>query len=143
MWRVPFEPGILKAVSRKNGKTVLTREIHTAGKAARIELIADRTSIRADGKDLSYITARIVDKDGNLVPNADHLLRFSITGPARIAGTDNGYQADTISFQSTERKAWKGLALAIIRSSSKKGNITLKATAKGLPPISIALKTRE
>jgi beta-galactosidase len=141
MWRVPFNPGIVKAVSRKNGKTVLIKEIKTAGKPAKIELKADRSMIKADGEDLSFITVRILDKDGNLAPDADNLIEFSVSGPGSIAGTDNGYQADTVSLKSNKRKCWKGLALAIIQSSEKKGNITVKATGQGLPPASIVLKT--
>ena len=90
MWRVKYEPGTLKAVSRKDGKVVLTREIHTAGKPAKIELSADRKNIKADGKDLSFITVKILDKDGNIVPNADNLVNFKINGNAFIAGVDNG-----------------------------------------------------
>src|SRR5688500_10876563 len=71
MWRVPFEPGTLKAVSRNNGKTVMTRTINTAGEPAKIELSADRRTIKADGKDLSYVTIRMTDKNGNLVPDAN------------------------------------------------------------------------
>lgn len=143
MWRVPFEPGIVKAVSRKNGRTVLIKEIKTAGKPYRIELMADRKTIKADGKDLSFITARVVDKDGNMVPDADNLLKFSTTGTIKIIGTDNGYQADTVSLKKAERKAWKGMALAIIQSSQKKGNSTLTVTSTGLLPGTIALKTAD
>jgi beta-galactosidase len=139
MWRIAFEPGTLKAVSRKNGKTVLVKEIRTAGMPARIEMKADRKSIKADGKDLSFVTIRVLDKDGSLVPNADDLISFSVAGPGVLAATDNGYQADTTSFKSRQRKCWKGMALAIIRSSGKKGNITLTANTKGLPPAVIRL----
>lgn len=140
MWRVPFENGELKAISKKNGKKVLEKIIRTAGPAARIELVADRNMIHTNGKDLSFVTARIVDKDGNLVPDAGHLLRFSVSGAGVITATDNGYQADTSSFQSTERKCWKGMALVIVRSSGKQGNITLRATAEGLRPSILTLK---
>jgi beta-galactosidase len=141
LWRVPFEPGTLKAISRKNGKTVLIKEIRTAGKPARIELAADRKIIRADGKDLSFITVRVVDHHGNSVPDADNLVQFSVSGAGTLAGTDNGYQADTISLKSSQRKCWKGMALAIIQSSGKKGNITLRATGSGLSPAILTLKT--
>jgi beta-galactosidase len=120
MWRVSFEAGTLKAVSRKNGKIVLTKEIKTVGNPARIELIVDNTNLKADGKDLSFVTVRIVDKKGNLVTYADNLIKFSITGNGAIIGTDNGYQADTGSLKSRERKCWKGLALAIIQSTKKR-----------------------
>lgn len=140
MWRVPFEPGVLKAISRKNGKTVLIKEIKTAGKPAKIELMADRKAIRADGKDMCFITARIVDAAGNTVPGANNLIQFSISGNAKITGTDNGYQADTVSLTSHNRQAWKGMALVMVRSSVKKGNSTLTARSPGLVPATIALK---
>lgn len=142
-WRVPFEAGTIKAVSRKNGKVVLEKKINTAGDPARIELIADRTQINADGKDLSFITARILDKDGNLVPDADNLLNWKITGAGFLAATDNGYQADTVSFKSSARQCWKGMALGIVQNNTKKGNITVLVTAAGLPATSITLRTKE
>ena len=141
MWRVPFESGILRAISRKNGKTVLTKEIKTAGKAAIIELTADRKIIKADGKDLSFITVKILDKDGNLVPAANHLIEFSISGNATIAATDNGYQADTLSLTNHKRSAWKGMAMVIVKSSVKKGNSTLTAHAPGIKPAMLVLKS--
>lgn len=140
MWRVPFEAGTLKAQSSKNGKIVLSKEIKTAGQPARIQLVADKTNLKASGNDLSFITVKIVDRQGNLVPYADNLIEFKITGNGKIVGTDNGYQADTISLQSNKRNCWKGLALAIIQSSEKKGNITLIATSAGLPIASIILR---
>ncbi|MBP6023481.1 sugar-binding domain-containing protein [Ferruginibacter sp.] len=140
MWRVPFTPGTIKAVSRKNKKTVLVKEIKTAGAPVKIELTADKKIIKSGGNDLCFITARIVDKDGNTVPDAGNLVKFSIAGNATIAATDNGYQADTVSFSSTQRTAWKGMALAIVKPGSKKGNSTLTARADGLTSGTIALK---
>ncbi|NCI48174.1 DUF4982 domain-containing protein [Sediminibacterium sp. WSJ-3] len=140
MWRVPFEPGTLKAVSRKAGKTVLVKEISTAGRPARIELAADKIYKPRDGNNLVYITARITDSSGNTVPGADNTIRFSVTGDARIAGSDNGYQADSSSLQKPVRKAWKGLVLALVRITGKKGNSTLTATSPGLPIAYITLK---
>lgn len=141
MWRVSFEPGVLKAVSRRQGKTVLIREIHTAGAPAQISISADRKRIKADGKDLSFVTVQVQDKDGFPVPEADNTITFSLNGAGTVVATDNGYQADTSSFQSLHRKCWKGLALAIVRSTQKQGNITLNATSPGLAPASISLKT--
>jgi beta-galactosidase len=143
IWRLPFEPGTLKVISRKNGKIVLIKEIKTAGKPAQIELTADRKIIKADGNDLCFITARILDKDGNPVPDADNLISFSITGNANIAATDNGYQADIVSFTSQKRQVWKGKALVIVKALPKKGNSTLTATAVGFKPTAIRLKIAE
>jgi beta-galactosidase len=140
MWRVPFEAGTLKVISRKNGKTVLTKEIRTADDAVRIELVADKTNLKANSRDLSFITVKILDRNGNLVPNANNKIEFKITGNGKVAGTDNGYQADTVSLQSNKRNCWKGLALVIIQSTEKKGNITLTAASPGLLPASIILR---
>lgn len=132
MWRVPFAEGTLKAVSRKNGQTVLTRNIATAGKPSKIQLIADRTSIKADGRDLSFVTVKILDEKGNLVPNASHLVNFKIEGEGSITGVDNGYQASLEPFKANYRKAYNGLCLAIVQAKEKPSKITLKATSEGL-----------
>lgn len=138
-WKVPFEPGTLKAVSRKDGKVVLTKEIHTAGKPYKIELLADKKVISKAGKDLSFVTVKVLDKAGNLVPYADILIHFTINDKGKIAGLDNGYQADTSSFQGNQHHIWKGLGSAIIRSSGKAGTITLSASSDGLKPATIDL----
>lgn len=142
-WRVPYEPGQLRVISKKSGKMVMEKTIHTAGAAYRIELVADKKQLKADGKDLSFITARILDREGKLVPDAGHLIQFTVSGNGQIAGTDNGYQADTRSLKSPDRHAWKGLALLILQSTGKKGNITLKASAPGLKPAIIILSATD
>ncbi len=139
MWRLTFEPGTLKAVSRKDGKVVLEREIKTAGKAARIALQADRKTIRADGEDLSFITVKVLDKDGNLVPDASQLIKFNLSDNASIAGVDNGNSVDHDSFKAKERKAFNGMCLVVIQSKKKKGDIKLTASADGLQPATINL----
>jgi len=142
MWRIKFEPGTLKAVSRKDGKVILTREIHTAGKPAKIELVADRKNIKADGKDLSFITVKILDKDGNVVPDANNLVNFKINGNAFIASVDNGDEVSHDPFKADYRKAFNGLALAIVQSKDKGGNITLTATSDGLQAATIVLQSK-
>ncbi|MGN6181817.1 MAG: glycoside hydrolase family 2 TIM barrel-domain containing protein, partial [Mucilaginibacter sp.] len=142
MWRVPFEPGTLKAVSRKDGKVVLTREIHTAGAPAKIELVADRSNIKADGKDLSFVTVKILDKDGNVVPNADNKVDFKVKGVGFIAGVDNGDETNHDSFKADYRKAFHGLALAIIQSKGTAGEVTLTATSAGLSGATITVKAK-
>lgn len=132
-WRVPFTPGTLKAVSRKAGQEVLAQEIHTAGEAAQLTLIPDRSVIQADGTDLSFITVEVRDKEGNLVPRANNLLRFSVEGDGFIAGTDNGDQNDPNSLKKPERNAFYGKALVVVQNTGRKGVIRVKATADGLP----------
>lgn len=143
MWQVPFEAGVIKAVSRKNGKIILQKEIKTAGAPVKIALLADRKKLKADGTDISFITVKLLDKNGNLVTGSDHLIEFTVSGAATLAGTDNGYQADTLSLKNNKRSTWKGLALAMVQSSSKKGNITVTAKAAGLKPAVISLVTGE
>jgi beta-galactosidase len=141
MWKVNFEPGTLKAVSRKNGKEILIREVRTAGAPAKIELIADRNNIKADGKDLSFITVKVLDAAGNVVPNAENLIDFEVEGNGFIAGVDNGFQASLEPFKANYRKAFHGLCLAILQSTEQTGTIRLKATSAGLTPASIIIKT--
>ena len=139
-WKVKYEPGTLKAVSRKNGKVVKTTEVKTAGAPARIELSADRSIIRKNDHDLSYITVKIVDKDGIMVPNADNDVKFKLSGPdSFLAGVDNGSQTSHESFKADHRKAFNGLALAIIGAKNKPGTVTITATADGLPSASLPI----
>ena len=142
MWRLKFEPGTLKAVSRKNGKVVLTSTIHTAGKPAKIELTADRKNIKADGKDLSFITVKILDKDGNVVPTADNMVKFKINGNAFITAVDNGLETDHSSFKANNKKAFNGLALATVQSKGKAGNITFTASSQGLQGATVVLQAK-
>lgn len=139
VWHVKFEPGTLKIVSRKAGKTVLTSEVHTAGKPAKIELSADRSSLSNDGKDLSFITVRVLDKDGNVVSDADNLVNFKVSGPGHIAGVDNGSQISLEPFKANHRKAFHGLCLAIIQANDTAGKVTVKATSNGLSPAEMHL----
>ena len=141
-WRLPYEPGVLKAVSRKNGRVVLTREVRTASEPARIELIPDRKTLKSDSADLSFVTVKIVDGNGTLVPFADHLITFEVIGQASIVGVDNGYQASHESFKAKKRKAYHGMALAIVQTKQKPGRIVLKASSDHLSPASVVLHSR-
>lgn len=140
-WQVKFEPGVLRIISRKAGKIILTEEEHTAGPAAKIILSADRGSIKANGKDLSFITVKIVDKDGFIVPDADNQVKFIVAGPAHIAGVDNGSQVSLESFKAEHRKAFHGLCLAIIQSDNKAGAVSVTAMSPGLESANVELKT--
>ena len=141
-WRMPFEPGTLKAVSRSHGKVVLTRELRTAGQPARIILSPDRKVIKADGSDLSFVTVKVVDANGTVVPHADNLVTFQLTGEGSIAGVDNGSQVSHEPFKANYRKAFNGLALAIIQAKDRAGRIILKATSEGLAPASVVIEAK-
>jgi beta-galactosidase len=139
-WRIPFEPGTLKAVSRKAGKEVLTKEINTADAPVAIRLTADRSSISAGGKDLSFITAELLDENGNVVPTADNLIHFSLNGDGAIAGTDNGDPTDFTSLNQPERRLFNGKCLAVVKSGKKKGSLTLSASCEGLKSQELTIK---
>jgi beta-galactosidase len=133
LWQVPYEPGTLKAVAYQGGKPVATQETRTAGAPARIVITPDHTSITADGEDLSFVTVRLEDKDGNFCPMADNLVTFKLEGPGKIAGVDNGNPATEEPFQADHRKAFNGLALLIVRSEAgKPGKVKIMASADGL-----------
>lgn len=142
VWSVPFTPGSIKAVSRKAGKTVLTKEIKTAAPPGMVELSADRSVIEADGKDLSFVTVRILDDEGNPAPKASNRVHFEVEGPGRIIGVDNGDPTSHESFKDNKRKAFNGLALVIIQSTTEKGTIKLRAVSDGLKSDEITIRTK-
>ena len=133
MWEVPYEAGELKAIGYRDGKEFAADTVKTAGAPTRVILSPDRKAIGADGEDLSFVTVRIEDKDGNFCPQADNLVNFKLDGPATIAGVDNGNAASVEPFQADYRKAFNGLALLILRSENgKPGKIRVTASSAGL-----------
>jgi beta-galactosidase len=142
VWKVPYTPGVIKGIARTGGKEVLTELVKTAGKPAKIMVTADRNSIKANGDDLSFLTVKIVDKDGVMVPNADTLVKFKVTGEGSIAGVDNGNPISHESFKADFRKAFNGLCLAVIRSTEKAGKVNVTATSDGLKPASVDIEVR-
>lgn len=131
-WQVPYQPGALEAIAYSGGKPVAQETVQTAGPAARVVLVPDRSRIVADGDDLSFVTVRIEDKDGNLCPTADNLVHFTVTGAGTIAAVDNGNAATTEAFQADHRTAFSGLALLIVRSQNEAGVVQVSANSDGL-----------
>ena len=144
-WRVPFQSGTIKAISRKNGNVVLEKQMRTASSASNIELITDKKVIKNDGYDLVYVTVNITDANGNLVPKANNLVSFEVTGGGNIVGVDNGYQANLSSFKASEIEAYNGKCLVIIQSNGKKENVVLTASSKDKNVMSktITIETNE
>ncbi len=131
-WSIPWASGTLRADCTKGGSVVASDTVTTAGAAANVVLTADRNAIRADGKDLAFVTVDIRDANGVLVPTAANSVAFTISGPGTIAGVDNGNPIDTDPYQGTSRKAFSGKALVIVRSTGSPGSIVLNATSSGL-----------
>ena len=134
MWMdTKYELGTVKVVAYDaNGKAVAEKEIHTAGKPYAIKLEADRTKIAADGKDLSFVTVSVVDKDGNLCPLADNEIKFKVKGKGYYRAGANGNPASLESFQKPQMKVFSGMMTAIVSSTEEAGEIVLEASSKGL-----------
>ena len=143
MWRVPFEPGSIRAVSRKDGKTVQEKIIQTAGEAAKLSLEADRTTIHADGKDLSFITISILDENGILVPTAMNQLNFDVKGNGHIVGVASGDQTNHESFKGNTHKALHGKCLVIVQSTKTAGTVTVSVSSQGLDKNQINITTEK
>lgn len=145
MWMdTKYEPGTVKVVAYDaDGKAVAEKELHTAGKPDHIELVADRNVIKADGKDLSFVTVRVVDKDGNLCPDASHEISFKVKGEGSYRAGANGNAASLESFQRPKMKVFSGMMTAIVSSTEQPGKITLEATGKGLKKGTLIIESRQ
>jgi beta-galactosidase len=141
-WRVPFRPGTLKAIGSRDGVPVLESVVRTAGPPEKIELAPDRNRLSADKKDLSFITVTVTDKHGIPVPDADHLIRFSIDGPATIAGVDNGNPVSHEHFRAEFRKCFNGKCLLVVRAGDSPGVVHVRASSAGLEPAVIQLRSK-
>lgn len=141
VFSISYEPGILKAAGVEAEVEVEKTAIQTAGKPAKIQLTADRTKIQADGQDLSFITVEIQDKEGVWEPNADNQLTFEVKGTGTIVAVGNADLKDTDSYIGHQRKAWKGRAIVVVKSTRKAGKITLKVTSPGLAPATLSVRT--
>jgi beta-galactosidase len=140
---VKYQPGQLRAVAYKNGKPWAIDTVATAAAAAQISSSADRTQIKADGQDLAFITVRIADENGVSVPRAENVVKFTVEGPGAIVATDNGDATSFEPFQSPQRKAFNGLALAIVRAKKgESGNIIVRAQSDALEGSSVTLHAR-
>lgn len=141
MWmNTKYEPGTLKVVAYDaQGHVAATREMHTAGVPYAIRLEADRTSLTADGKDLSFVTVSVVDKDGNLCPLADNEIKYTVTGAGHYKAGTNGNPASLESLQRPQMKVFSGQMSAIISTTERPGTITVKASAKGLKTATLKL----
>ena len=138
---VTYEPGEISVVAYKDGKAWARDSRTTAGAPARLDIAADRAVIAADGQDLAFVTVKALDADGHIVPRAALPIRFSLDGDGEIVATDNGDPTDMTPFPSPQRKAFNGLALAIVRfRPGARGPLTLRAQTSGLPQARLTLR---
>ena len=144
MWMdTKYEPGTVKVVAYdKDGKAVAEKEIHTAGKPHHIELTADRVQLGADGKDLSFINVKVVDKDGILCPDATNLIEFKVKGAGNFRAAANGNSISLEPFHEPRMKLFSGQLTAIVQAGEKAGNIRFEATSKGVKGATINISTK-
>lgn len=142
MWMdAVYEPGEVKVVAYDAlGKAVEEKTIHTAGKPHHIELIPDRTQLSADGKDLAYINVRVVDKDGNLCPNDQRLIKFSVTGDGKYRASANGDPTSLDLFHLPQMPLFNGQLTSIVQAGEEAGELVFEAQAKGLTSAKITIK---
>ena len=140
---VVYKPGELKVIAYKNGKVWAKEVVRTTKEASAIALSPDRSEIAADGADLSFVTVKVTDKNGLMVPRTHNSVKYSISGPGEIIAVDNGDPTSHESFQATERKVFNGMALVVIRSKKgEKGTIELSASSVGLKTTKISISTK-
>lgn len=132
VWLVPYQPGSLKVVASDETGFGVEKSVYTAGKAAKIALLPHKVSMQANNRDVIRVEVNVTDASGNLVPEANQLIRFEITGPARNLGVENGDILDFSPVKAYQRKAFNGKCMIVLQSTFDKGSIYLKATARDL-----------
>lgn len=141
-WAVPFESGVLKAVGKNEQNEVIVEdEVITAGAPAKVRLTADRTVLKADGQDVSFVTVDVVDHEGNIVPTANDCISFNLSGLGELVGVDNGNASSIEKYKANERQVFNGKALAIVQACQVAGEIVLEAKAEGLQSDTIEIET--
>jgi beta-galactosidase len=135
-WDVPYEPGTLEVRGKRDGETLCSYELRTAGPPARLVLECDRTTLAADGQDVAHVVALVVDAQGIRVPDAETLVHFEVSGPGAVVGVDNGDLSDPSSYKGCRRETRRGRCLTIVQAGRTAGAITVSARAEGFEPAS-------
>jgi beta-galactosidase len=140
-WDVPYSPGTLTATGVKDGKVVLTAQVHTTGVPSKVALKTDRSRIETNPSDVAHITAEFQDEEGSVVPTAENELSFTIQGAGRILGVDNGRPDSHESYKGNKRKAFNGMALIILQSDRRAGKMTLTASSPSLASAQVTIES--
>jgi len=144
MWMdTKYEPGEVKVVAYNDaGEVAEEKVIRTAGKPHHLELVADRTTLTADGRDIAFVTVRVVDKDGNLIPDDARLLNFRVTGAATFRAAASGNPASLDAFHLPRHHVFSGQLVTLVQSSEQSGEAVLHVSAKGLPTATLRLQIK-
>jgi beta-galactosidase len=139
---VVYQPGSVRVVGYdRDGNALCEKEIWTAGEASQIVLEADRATLAADGKDLSFITVKIMDSEGNICPLADHLVKFEVEGAGILECVGNGDPTCIESYQASERSAFHGMCLLVVKTKEEAGEIKIFASSEGLGEAKMILQS--
>jgi beta-galactosidase len=142
VFSLPYAAGTLRVEGLDNGKVMETRSLSTAGRPVAIRLQAENETMKVGGDDVSFVHVEVVDKDGNICPNADDSLLASVSGSCTLSAFGNADFANTVTYTSPVRKVWKGRALIVVRSKNKRGNATLLVSGKGLQSAKINFRVK-
>ena len=143
VFTLPYKAGTLKAEGLdQTGKAVETKTLATSGEPKAIRLTADTEQIKPDNESLSFITIELIDKDGRVVPVADNQLEVKITGAGSLVGLGNADIKDEDPYFDAMHKAWKGRALAVVRSNGKKGSINIKVSSPDIASKTIKISSK-
>lgn len=142
LWEVPYQSGELKVVGYEGDSIKATQLLQTAKPPVQLKLTADRSEIKASGQDLSFITVEVIDDNGFRNPKSENLVNFEISGPGKIVAVASSNPMSVESFQQSQRKAWKGRCLVIVKSEKETGEIVLKAKSEGLPDSQITIQSK-
>jgi beta-galactosidase len=137
---VPYQPGELKVEALENGKVAESRILSTAGEPKALRLTADRQTLKADGEDLAFITLEVVDDKGRFCPLAEDSLQMTVTGAGKLLALGNANIKDTGCYADGTHKAWKGRALAVVRSNRRKGLVHIRVSSPRLGKKEITLR---
>lgn len=140
-WEVPYKPGELRVKGYKGKRTAATCSLKTPGSPAAIRLTADREIIPAGG-DLSFVTAEVLDKDGEFHPAAGNLITFTVEGAGSLLAVGSGNPVSEERYVGNERRAFRGRCLAVVKSGAGAGEIRLRAAAEGLEPAEITIQVQ-
>ncbi len=141
-WKVPYQPGTIEARGSKGGKVVLTEKRETTGKIAALRLTPDRSAIDADGEDCVIVKIEAVDDAGRVVPTADNMIKFTISGNGALIGVGNGDPNCQESDKEPKRSLFNGLAQVIVQANKVAGEIILEASTESVPTTKLAVPTR-
>jgi beta-galactosidase len=142
-WPVKYEPGTLSAKGYDHDKVIAETKIETTDEPATVRLEPDRTIIAADGRDVSIIAVSAVDSHGRIVPTANNLLHFELSGPGRIIGVGNGDPSSHEADHGNQRKLFGGLAQILIQSTASTGKMQLTAAGDALKPATVTIRFQD